>query len=94
MLAKLWPKATGATIRASKSVEELAREFFEAARLVKQGEAAKELAAQRIKEVLGEHEGVTGDGWRATLKEREPAEIKAYVRAGYRHFDMREVKGK
>jgi predicted phage-related endonuclease len=94
MLSKLWPKNNGVMIKANLHAEEAAREYFESSRRLKEAEAAKEMASQLLKEAIGEGDGLTGDGWRATLKVRSPAEIAAYTRASYRHFDIRPVKGK
>jgi putative phage-type endonuclease len=94
MLAAIWPKAKGATIKASPEAEEAARAYFEASKSLKVVEAAKEQAAQDLIAYAQDFERVEGDGWRLLLAERPAVHIEAYDKKAYRHFDLRPSKGR
>ena len=94
LLAALFPRQRTPALRASPEAEEAARTYFAATRAMKALEAEKELAKQRLVAFVGDADGTTGDGWRLKLDWREPVEVKATTRAGYRHFDCRPSKGK
>jgi predicted phage-related endonuclease len=93
MLSSLYPRNRGTLLQATIELEEIARQYFEAKREGEVAAGRMERAAQEIIERVGEADGVTGDGWRALLKWREPATV-SYEKKGYRHFDIRAVKSK
>lgn len=92
MLRAVWPRERRHMLRAGPEIEQLARQYFEANRTKQSAEAAAELARQQLAEIVGEHEGIAGDGWRLLLRWQEPCEVAASSRAGYRRFDLRPVK--
>lgn len=95
MLRAQWPRQTaGSIMAAGPSEEALARQYFEAKRVIKEAEAIAELAAQSLIANMGTLEHLKGDGWRAIYARREEVAIAATTRRAYRHFDIRPVKGK
>jgi putative phage-type endonuclease len=91
MLAAVWPRNRGNMVKASRQAEDLAFEYFHQARTAKEAEAAKELAGQQLREMIAAADGIAGDGWRALCKWREPVEVKAHTKQGYRALDIRKV---
>lgn len=92
MLAAIWPRETRPLVRASADAEKIAARYFAANASIKVLEEEKKLAAQQLRVFVEDCEGVKGDGWRALVKWRNPVEIPASVRSGYRAFDCRAVK--
>jgi len=92
MLRARWPRERLDVLRAGAPAEALARRYFEASRSKASAEAAAELARQQLMELVGEHAGIVGDGWRLNLKWQEPCVVAASRRNGFRRFDLRAVK--
>jgi predicted phage-related endonuclease len=93
MLAALWPNVRRPVAKAGPDAEAAARAYFDATRQEAHAKAAKELAAQQLKEIIADRSGLRGDGWRARLDWRDPVVIEAYSKKGYRHLDCRASKG-
>jgi predicted phage-related endonuclease len=89
MLGALWPRNRGITLSATSDSETLAREYMRARTAEKDAVEAKELAAQGLIALVGDADGITGDGWRLRYELREPAEVAAYTRKAFRAFDLR-----
>ena len=94
MLAAIWPMTKAPAIRATPEAERVARAYFTAHAAEAEAEKAKKLAQQQLVALVGKHAGLTGDGWRLKYDWRDPTEIAATTRKGYRHFDCRATKGK
>lgn len=92
MLRAMWPRPTRPTLAAPATAEPWASRFFKAKAIADKALAAKELAAQKLIELVGPHEGMTGDGWRLAYKWRDAVPIEASVRRAYRHLDIRPTK--
>lgn len=88
MLAARWPRQRTGMVKAGPDAEQAARAYFEAKAACEAAETSKELAAQRLKEMTRDFEGLDGDGWRLLLKWREPTSYTV-DKEGYRHFDCR-----
>lgn len=73
--------------------EALARRYLKAAEIRKRADDAAEAAKTELCKLIAAAEGIGGEGWRCTWKER-PAVQLAYERKAYRHFDLRTVKPK
>lgn len=68
-LARQYPRETGpALLRATPTVEEWAAKLKDARSRLNTAEADKQLAENRLKELIGPAAGVEGDGWRITWK--------------------------
>jgi predicted phage-related endonuclease len=93
MLAAVWPNVRQPVALAPPEAEEAARAYFDAGRAEKKAKEQKELASQRLKEIIADRSGLRGDGWRATLAWRDPTVVKGFERSGYRHLDCRPSKG-
>lgn len=91
LIKALFPRPTRDMLHAGADAEALAERFLEA----KEREAEAREEAKRLEAVMcaqiGEHEGISGAGWRALWGYREEAEVKAYVRKAHRVFDLRRV---
>lgn len=94
MLRAVYPRNLGNLVLAGADAEGLAREYFDAKRVRDEADKRVELAGQQLSAIAGNADGLTGDGWRLLLRWREPVELPASRREGYRHFDMRPVKAK
>jgi putative phage-type endonuclease len=93
MLKAQWPRSNGTMIQAGPHAESIARRYFAAKHVIDAAEKEKELASQELIALIGDNDGITGDGWRGLLKLREATDV-AYRRDAYRHWDIRAVKGK
>ncbi|HVH52481.1 MAG TPA: YqaJ viral recombinase family protein [Gaiellaceae bacterium] len=94
MLGALFPAArAGSGLKSSPEAERFAESYFYHARIEKEASAQKEIAQQGLISILGDTETMVGDGWRLRYPNRAPVEVPAYVRKGYRHFDLRATKG-
>lgn len=96
----VFPKHTErlATIEGDEDLITLVKRYREASATESEAKEEKERAKAQICARIGDAKGievVDGDlRWRATWAMRDAAEIPAYTRAAYRHFDVREVKAK
>ncbi|MCL2777760.1 MAG: YqaJ viral recombinase family protein [Polyangiaceae bacterium] len=77
-------------VPATSDAQEQASRYIAAKAAAKAAESEAEAAKVALCKLIGDAEGVHGNTWRATWKWREPQTI-SYERAGYRHFDLREV---
>lgn len=68
MLAALYPRNTKPLTPATPEHEDLIARLVETRARAEQAEREAELAAQRIKQVIGEGDGLIGEGWKATWK--------------------------
>lgn len=91
MIRAAWPKNKGAMIKAGSQVEALARDYFAAHDELKVLEKRQEIRAQTLQVIIGEADGLQGDGWRALFKERAGYELPAKRVEAHRHWDMRRV---
>ena len=91
MLRAMFPRNRGPMFRASEQVEEIAKRYFAVRAALKPLEVELEQHEQLLKLATGEAEGIKGDGWRLYYRWREPVDVPAYTRKGFRQFDMRSV---
>lgn len=93
MLRGLFPRSSGATVRATPEVEQLAREYFEHKGELEKHEQALETVKQLLITACGEASELAGDGWRLKYTLREGYEVtpKPYLVPAGRRFDMRAV---
>ena len=91
MLAALYPRHTRDMLVTTAETELLGRTWLEAKKQENDAIAVRKTLEAKLCSHIGEHEGVAGEGWRALWTWREPSEVKAHVRAGYRAFDCRAV---
>lgn len=95
MVRSIFPRPRRAELLpASQDMSELAVNYLAAQRAEAEAKAAKQAVAAQMCAAIGEHEGMYGPGWRALWKYREATRVEAYERAGYRSFDLCEVKAK
>lgn len=69
-LKDLYPRVRGDVFKASPEVEEIAREYFAAGRDEDHAADRRKGAENRLKALIGDHEGIDGDGWSARWTER------------------------
>lgn len=93
-LRERYAKANGVLIPATFEANDAADHYREASEIIKEAEAAKELASQRLKSITGDALGIQGDGWKFTLAERAEVVVKEHVKKAYRHPDLRWKKEK
>jgi predicted phage-related endonuclease len=93
MLRAMWPRPTRPALVAPPAAETWASRYFRAKEIATKAEAAKDLAAQKLEEILGPHEGMTGDGWRLRMPWVDASQVPAYTRKAHRRFDCRPLKG-
>lgn len=93
MLSAIWPRSNGTLLRATPESELLAKAYFDAKRDRDDADSRAELAMQGLQALIGEADGVAGDGWRMLLKLREEQTV-SYIRKAYRHADIRTIQKK
>jgi predicted phage-related endonuclease len=82
----------GVMLRASPEAEAAAKMYFEARRAMKETTEKKQEAVSNMIAMIGEADGVKGDGWRALNRRQEGYHVDAYDVAEMRKFDLRPVK--
>lgn len=88
MLRAAWPRATRGMLVATAPIDEVAIAYFDAKRQEDEWAEKRTLAEQQLCVAIGEHEGIEGDGWKATWKRQEAVEVKAFTRKATRVFRM------
>jgi len=91
-LQALFQKSRGDIVPAPSELAEWARVYNFAKGAKADAEAMMEKAKAQMCAAIGEHDGIEGDGWRATWRWREASRVEAYERAPFRAFDLRETK--
>lgn len=76
-------------LTSTPTAEALALGIADAKARKKAAEAELETLEAQMCALIGEAEGIGGRDWSASWRYVEPAEIKPYVRKGYRKFDFR-----
>ncbi len=82
----LHPRVTKPMAEASERESELARRWLQARRRKADADQAESLLQNQLIELVGDREGVRGEGWRLMLKQRKGTDKRV--------FDLREVKSK
>lgn len=72
-LLTLHPNSTKGLLKPTPEIHELVLAKDAAAQAKKAAEESEELAKVRLREILGEHEGVEGDGWKVRYKRNRPS---------------------
>lgn len=91
----LFPRHTPAKWEPSTPEHEIvATELLEAKRMKTEAESRLKSATARMQSLMGDCEGVSGRGWKATWKYQDGYEVKAHHVDGYRKFLISEVKAK
>lgn len=92
LVKRLFPKATSKNqLVWTPDIEDIAQKYLDAHRAEKDAKEQKQKYQALLCAKVGELEGVAGKNWRMTWKWREESVVPSYTRAGYRHFDMREI---
>jgi predicted phage-related endonuclease len=94
LLSGLFPRSRGRYVDATPALDTLAHQIIELRAQEADIEKRRKVLEQEVQGVLGEAEGVEGQGWRCTWKTVEASEVKAYTRAAYRRFEVKERKAK
>lgn len=96
MLEAVYARCNGMVLKAGPEFETLAGEYFAAKAAKEVAEQRQEHARQALMGLLGEADGVTGDGWRCKYAMRKAYTVQRseYTVAAGRHWDMRPTKGK
>lgn len=94
MLEAVFKRNDGRILDAVPETTAVARDLFAAREAKKEAEKREEVARQAMMAIIGDADGVKGEGWRAYWKWRDGYEIPASRRDGARVLDVREVKGK
>lgn len=95
LVKALFPRPTRDMLASTPETETLAAAYFAAKEREKCARDEAEQAAALLCAHIGEHEGISGAGWRALWTHRDEVEVKAFTRKAHRAFDLRRVgKGK
>jgi len=92
MLAAVWPKHNAGIVSAPAAAEELAEAFHRARVAEAAAKAEKELAQQKLTQLIGAHEGIESPNFRATWKWQQAAHVAAHTRAAGRVFRFTDLK--
>jgi len=82
-------RSNGVMLQASPEANEAARLYFEAKRDLDAAESKKREAQSNLIAMIGDADGIVGDGFRATNKVRAAYDVNAYRVEAKRRFDMR-----
>jgi predicted phage-related endonuclease len=91
MVRALLPAPKGPILKANEATNALAQNYFEMMHHVKQYEQRLEEQRELLMLACGDAAGIDGAGWRLRWGMRAAHEVKAYMVAARRHFDMRRT---
>jgi predicted phage-related endonuclease len=89
MLDQMYPRNRGTILKATPEAERWAAIYMKARTLETVHGSDKALAGQMLRQMIGDADGLQGDGWTATARWREPVTVEAYEKVGYRALDVR-----
>jgi putative phage-type endonuclease len=92
MLATLFRKSSGVTLKADQSDEEAARAYFKGKKVRDDGQWLMDGAKTALMAKIQDNYGLRGDGWTATWGEQNGYHVEAYDVAAMRKFSLRPRK--
>lgn len=92
LLLARFPRPTRDMLTATPETTALAEQWIAARTREEDARRERRICEAQLCAVIGEHEGIRGDGWRALWGHREETRVEAYTRKAHRVFDVRQVK--